>query len=111
MWYIGSENKGPQQRWAPIYHWYKNMKTLAPSEHVSLGDLVQTMDMQERVGIVLEIELNKSMGYSVSTEEVLYCNHARIMWFGPPMYDGAPKQSWRMFRELRVLSSGSKKSD
>jgi len=76
-----------------------------PSKPVHVGDIVQEMSASSRIGLVIQVELDKSMGYSMQTEEPMYFDHARIMWFGKSDIPSC----WRVFAELRVLSAGNQK--
>ena len=68
--------------------------------HVGVGDLVRELAPTQHIGLVVEIELEMPMGFSVQTEEPLFFNQARVLWFGKT---SKPATSWRMFRELSVL--------
>ena len=48
------------------------------NNHFRLGDLVQELALTQDIGLVVEIELEKPMGYSVQTEEPLFFNQARV---------------------------------
>jgi hypothetical protein len=72
------------------------------NNHFTLGDLVQELAPTQHIGLVVEIELEMPMGFSVQTEEPLFFNQARVLWFGKT---SKPATSWRMFRELSVLNA------
>jgi len=78
------------------------------NNHFRLGDLVQELALTQHIGLVVEIELEKPMGYSVQTEEPLFFNQARVLWFGK---NSKPATSWRMFRELNVLHACNQKTN
>jgi hypothetical protein len=79
------------------------------NNHFRLGDLVQEKSgALPNIGIIVEIELQKPMGFSVQTEEPLFFDQARILWAGK---NSRPATSWRMFRELNVLHACNQKTN
>ena len=76
--------------------------------YVVVGDLVEERRDPRVIGLVVEIELNKPMGFSVQTEEPLFFNQARVLWCGKT---SKPASSWRMFRELSVLHACNQKTN
>ena len=77
------------------------------NSHPTLGDLVQELAPTQHIGLVVEIELRKSMGFSAQTEEALFFDQARVLWFGKT---SKPATSWRMFRELSGLNACNQKT-
>ncbi len=77
------------------------------NSHPAVGDLVEECGSCV-IGLVVEIELNKPMGFSVQTEEPLFFNQARVLWSGKT---AKPASSWRMFRELSVLNACNRKTN